>query len=110
MVRRQTWPRDRRLRNTTGTHDPNHPDAPAPRLTGSYLNGKEPTMRQRLLLAPALLTALVACGADWTQFRGPGGSGTSTDTGLPTTWSSTENVVWRTALPGPGTSSPIVVG
>src|SRR5262249_42834413 len=26
------------------------------------------------------------------------------------TWSSTENIVWRTKLPGPGTSSPIVVG
>jgi outer membrane protein assembly factor BamB len=26
------------------------------------------------------------------------------------TWSETENIVWRTKLPGPGTSSPIVVG
>ena len=44
------------------------------------------------------------------QFRGPGGSGISGDTGLPTTWSSKENIVWRTKLPGPGTSCPIVVG
>jgi hypothetical protein len=29
---------------------------------------------------------------------------------LPATWSSKENVVWRTKLPGPGTSSPTVVG
>ena len=47
---------------------------------------------------------------DWSQFRGPNGQGTSTASGLPTTWSSDENVVWKTELPGAGTSSPIVVG
>jgi outer membrane protein assembly factor BamB len=67
-------------------------------------------MKPWLLLLPAFLTALVASGADWTQFRGPGGSGASSDTGLPTSWSEKENLVWRTPLPGPGTSSPIVVG
>jgi outer membrane protein assembly factor BamB len=65
-------------------------------------------MRLRLLL-PAIL-AIPAIGADWMQFRGPNGSGTSGDNGLPTTWSSKENIVWRTKLPGPGTSCPIVVG
>src|SRR5438128_7552016 len=59
------------------------------------------------LLLPAVF-ALVA--ADWPQFRGPGGSGVSNEKGLPATWSSTDNIVWRTKLPGPGTSSPIVVG
>src|SRR6516162_2780309 len=71
---------------------------------------KEPSMTQRLLLVSAILTAFLAIGADWLQFRGPGGSGTSSETGLPTTWSSKENIVWRTKLPGPGTSCPIVVG
>jgi outer membrane protein assembly factor BamB len=47
---------------------------------------------------------------DWPQFRGPGGRGTSANTGLPVTWSVDENVVWRTALPGPGASSPVVIG
>lgn len=47
---------------------------------------------------------------DWTQFRGPGGSGASNEKGLPAKWSSTENIVWKTKLPGPGTSSPIVLG
>src|SRR5438128_10180623 len=59
------------------------------------------------LLLPAVF-ALVA--ADWPQFRGPGGSGVSNEKGLPATWSSKENIVWRTSLPGPGRSSPIVVG
>jgi outer membrane protein assembly factor BamB len=67
-------------------------------------------MTQRLLLVPALLAALAPLGADWMQFRGPRGSGTSDATGLPTTWSATENIVWRAKLPGPGTSCPIVVG
>ena len=48
--------------------------------------------------------------ADWTQFRGPAGLGISDETGLPTKWSSTENVVWKVAMPGPGASSPITLG
>lgn len=51
-----------------------------------------------------------AGAADWPQFRGPGGLGASDETGLPTTWSDEENVVWKTELPGQGTSSPITVG
>lgn len=47
---------------------------------------------------------------DWPQFRGPGGQGVSSAKGLPLTWSATENVVWKTELLGPGTSSPIVIG
>lgn len=66
-------------------------------------------MRQHLVLGSAILAA-ISLGADWPQFRGPGGSGTSGETGLPTTWSAKENIVWRTKLPGPGTSCPIVVG
>lgn len=48
--------------------------------------------------------------ADWTRFRGPGGRAVSEETGLPVKWSSTENVVWKTEMPGPGTSCPIVLG
>lgn len=58
----------------------------------------------------AVLLASVAGGADWTRFRGPNGSGVSDEKGVPTTWSATENVVWKTELPGAGASSPITVG
>ena len=44
----------------------------------------------------------------WGQFRGPGARGTSDETGLPTSWSTTENVDWVTDVPGLGWSSPIV--
>jgi outer membrane protein assembly factor BamB len=47
-------------------------------------------------------------GADWHQFRGPGGLAVSDETGIPTEWSSKKNLIWRTMLPGAGTSSPIV--
>ena len=49
-------------------------------------------------------------GSDWPQFRGPGGAGVSAGKGLPTTWSATESITWKTPLPGHGASSPIVVG
>jgi len=68
-------------------------------------------MRPAFNLLLCLLFAADAGGAaDWAQFRGPGGLATSSDKGLPTTWSNTENVVWKTELPGAGTSSPLFVG
>jgi len=65
-------------------------------------------MYRRLAVA-ALIVTLFA-GADWTRFRGPEATGVSEDTGLPTRWTATENVVWKTPLPGFGTSSPITLG
>ncbi len=47
---------------------------------------------------------------DWPQFRGAGALGRSEAKGLPLTWSDERNVVWKAALPGPGASSPIVLG
>src|SRR6185436_18806898 len=44
------------------------------------------------------------------QFRGPGALGRSDAKGFPLTWSDDKNIVWKTALPGPGASSPITVG
>jgi outer membrane protein assembly factor BamB len=54
-----------------------------------------------------------ACIADtstWSEFRGTSRDGKSSATGLPITWSETENIVWKTALPGEGHSSPVVAG
>ena len=47
---------------------------------------------------------------NWPQFRGPNSSGVSQGVGLPDAWSATENVVWKTKIPGRGWSSPIVWG
>jgi outer membrane protein assembly factor BamB len=61
------------------------------------------------LAAAAMLTAAFAA-ADWPQFRGPGGQGHVTGRDYPLNWSETENVAWKTAIPGLGWSSPVVKG
>jgi hypothetical protein len=62
------------------------------------------------ILFAVLFTTIPVSAADWRQFRGPGGLGESDEKGLPEKWSETENVVWKTKLPGLGTSCPITVG
>jgi outer membrane protein assembly factor BamB len=66
----------------------------------------------------ALLCAFVfalACGAtraadEWRQFRGPDGQAIAPEARAPTEWSATKNIRWKTDLPGPGASSPVVFG
>lgn len=48
--------------------------------------------------------------SDWPGFRGTGARGVSDETGVVAKWSETENLKWKTPLPGPGSSSPIVLG
>ena len=61
-------------------------------------------------MALAMVSMAIFAGADWTRFRGPHGDGVADDKGLPETWTATSNVVWKTALPGFGSSSPITLG
>ena len=61
----------------------------------------------------ALVLGLVTPGTDardWPRFRGPQGSGTSNESKLPKSWDENENLVWKTKLPGPGSSSPVTTG
>jgi len=65
------------------------------------------------LSAALLLAAAGTCLAavEWPRFRGPEGSGIAGPEARPaTTWSETSNLKWKTALPGPGSSSPILAG
>lgn len=57
-----------------------------------------------------MLVTAHSAAAEWPQFRGPGGQGTTSEKNLPLTWSDTENVAWKTELPGFGASSPIALG
>ena len=66
--------------------------------------------RITLLLCLATGLPLHAADSDWLRFRGPNGSGIASGAQPPSTWSDTQNLKWKTELPGPGTSSPIVVG
>lgn len=64
-----------------------------------------------LLTILVLVFALVqTSAADWLQFRGPNASGIAEGANPPVEWSASKNLRWKTEMPGPGSSSPIVVG
>jgi outer membrane protein assembly factor BamB len=57
-----------------------------------------------------LSLAPIRVDAQWPQFRGPEGNGTTSSTKLPLTWSEESNVRWRTEIHGKAWSSPVVIG
>ena len=57
-----------------------------------------------------LLLPTVVVGENWPQWRGPLGTGLSTEKSVPAEWSVKQNVAWRSELAGLGVSSPIVWG
>src|SRR5437868_2257240 len=61
------------------------------------------------LLACLLFLAATLHAEDWPEFRGPTGQGHSTEKNLPIQWGPEKNVKWKTAIPGLGWSSPVVV-
>lgn len=68
-----------------------------------------------LVILACLGTAAVAAdksAADnWPRFRGPNATGVTPDhPSLPDRWSTTENVKWKTEIPGYGWSSPVIWG
>ena len=48
--------------------------------------------------------------SDWPMWRGQKADGISTGLAVPTTWTETENVLWKTKFTGRGHSCPIIVG
>lgn len=63
----------------------------------------------RLLTVLILGSASSIHAADWPSWRGPNANGHSSESGLPIRWD-TKSIVWKTALPGIGQSSPIIWG
>jgi outer membrane protein assembly factor BamB len=61
-------------------------------------------------ITSSMLLIGVWANSDWPQFRGPNSLGVADDPNLPDRWSATENVTWKTDIPGLGWSSPIVWG
>ena len=57
-----------------------------------------------------ILCAAVPLQADWPHWRGPTANGISVEKDPPVAWGKNKNILWRTALPGVGTSTPIVWG
>ncbi|MFQ5641800.1 MAG: PQQ-binding-like beta-propeller repeat protein [bacterium] len=64
----------------------------------------------RLTLAFLVLSAtgLVVAQDNWPQWRGPNQNGVSNAKDLPTTWSETENIIWKTSLPSWSAATPII--
>lgn len=57
-----------------------------------------------LALSPAVPTQ------DWSHWRGPSFNGATEAQDLPTSFDRENGVHWRTPMPGPGASTPIIVG
>ncbi len=57
---------------------------------------------------PAQAANMATHALPWSRFRAPNGTGISQDAAIPIEWSDSHNLLWKTKLPGPGASSPIV--
>jgi outer membrane protein assembly factor BamB len=93
----------------------------AKRILQPLANSKRVKSAVLAIAIASLLTSLVfdktsfavrktnekAGAEDWSQFRGPNGSGVSETTGLPVEFGPRKNVIWKTALPA-GHSSPVL--
>lgn len=59
-----------------------------------------------------LVAGIQARGGEWPAFRGPDGNGIAStradERGVPRHWGPEQNIKWKTPLPAPGNSSPIV--
>ncbi len=65
--------------------------------------------RQSWTFVIAVCVALPGFAEDWPGWRGPQRNGVTKDTGVPTTWSATKNILWKLPLPGTGISNPVIV-
>ncbi|HKX29967.1 MAG TPA: PQQ-binding-like beta-propeller repeat protein [Blastocatellia bacterium] len=62
------------------------------------------------LTALAPTTGRASGPSNWSQWRGPEGTGISAETDVPNEWAPDKNIKWKVAIPGRGHSSPIVWG
>ena len=69
------------------------------------------TFSQAILTTLALILGSTDSNADWLRLLGPNGTGKAPEGSKPPLkWSNSENLAWKTDLPGAGASSPIIVG
>jgi outer membrane protein assembly factor BamB len=76
------------------------------RVTPGFMNHTEWRCSAVLWLGVGL--TISASAANWPGWRGPDGSGLSTEKDLPLHWSTNENVCWQVPLPDRGNSTPVV--
>ncbi len=61
-----------------------------------------------VLALAATQSSAIGVEGFWNQYRGPGGDGKTLAKSLPIEFGETQNVRWKTAIPGRGFSSPVV--
>jgi outer membrane protein assembly factor BamB len=79
----------------------------------SKINKKGGTLKPNIIIWVVFLIILVSTvfsqdQQNWPHWRGPNHNGISKATNLPTTWSTTNSIVWKTELPWWGASTPII--
>jgi len=74
------------------------------------LGGKRLVWFAGSVLALVGMSQNVAAQEDWSRFLGTRGTATTDSADIPTVWSATENIQWKASIPGPGASSPVVLG
>ena len=71
---------------------------------------KHALMSLSLILVLFIYPVTETSGNDWTRFLGTSGRASVENVNVPLEWSADSNLQWKTKLPGPGSSSPIVLG
>jgi outer membrane protein assembly factor BamB len=64
--------------------------------------------RVALLLVLSVVLPVRVQADNWGHWRGPTGNGVAPNANPPTQWSETENIKWKTAVPGRGSGSPVI--
>jgi outer membrane protein assembly factor BamB len=67
-------------------------------------------MKRTVAALVVLVSVVVGAADEWPRFRGNAAGVAKDDPALPDTWSATQNVAWKTPVPGLGWSSPVVWG
>lgn len=63
-----------------------------------------------LIFSLILRLTATAQQSNWTHFRGSNLDGISKETGVPTVWNDSINIIWKTKIDGKGWSSPVIYG
>ena len=81
-----------------------------PQSSQSSIPPDAPQIAAKVTLSPPPSEAEIALA--WPQFRGPGGAGISAYNNMPDTWDGRtgKNILWKSPVPLPGNSSPVVWG
>src|SRR6266581_4388450 len=70
----------------------------------------KPRVVQNHIALLLVLSLGPAQAENWAQWRGPAFNGSSSESGLPSKFSKTENVKWSAPMPGPSAATPIIWG